>query len=107
MEEVQNLDPNTRGDEDRWFGKIAKVSQSLQPLPQYGRPGFEAAFVLDVFGEDEIGPDRLPSDKYPSDHLSICADLMLLWGLDLNQVEREKERRLEVKKEGAREKQRK
>lgn len=58
---------------------VATISQRLQPLPQYGHPGFEAVAALDIFGDDDLGPDLIPSERYPSDHLSIAADLLLRW----------------------------
>lgn len=58
---------------------VATISQRLQPLPQYGHPGFEAVAALDIFGGDDLGPGLIPSELYPSDHLSIAADLLLRW----------------------------
>ena len=58
---------------------VATISQRLQPLPQYGHPGFEAVAALDIFGDDDLGPGLIPSELYPSDHLSIAADLLLRW----------------------------
>jgi len=58
---------------------VATISQRLQPLPQYGHPGFEAVAALDIFCDDDLGPGLIPSELYPSDPLSIAADLLLRW----------------------------
>jgi nocturnin len=61
------------------LSNVGTLSQKLTPLKQYGRPGFQAVRAIDVFSEEEIGKDFIPSEKYPSDHISIVADLHLLW----------------------------
>lgn len=41
--------------------------------------GIQAVSALDVYSEEDIGEELMPSKDYPSDHLSIVADLQLLW----------------------------
>eukprot|EP01035_Chromulina_nebulosa_P021865 gene21865-28304_t len=59
-------------------GSLLK-SQSILPIKKYGRPGFQAVSALDVFSDEEVGENFNPSATYPSDHISIVADLHLLW----------------------------
>lgn len=68
-----------RSSEDKFFSGVASFSQQLQPLQQYGRPGFRTLAVLDVFREEKLEPQLIPSSFYPSDHIAIAADLELLW----------------------------
>lgn len=65
--------------EKTFLKSVVSLSQKLQPLPQYGNPGFEAIAALDILSDEEIGPSYIPSKDYPSDHLSIVADLQLKW----------------------------
>jgi nocturnin len=58
---------------------VGGLTQQILPLKQYGRPGFQSVQALDVLSDDEVGPNYIPSDTYPSDHISIVADLHLLW----------------------------
>ena len=42
--------------------------------------GIQAVSALDVYySAEDVGEELMPSRKYPSDHLSIAADLQLLW----------------------------
>lgn len=61
------------------LNSVGKLSQRILPLEQYGRPGFQAISVLDVFSDEEIGDKCIPSEEYPSDHISLVADLQMLW----------------------------
>eukprot|EP01039_Chlorochromonas_danica_P003759 gene3759-4108_t len=65
--------------ETRFFTSVASISQQIQPLPEFDKPGFQAVRALDLLSEEEVGPALLPSASYPSDHLAILADLELLW----------------------------
>lgn len=65
--------------ESLFLSNVALWSQQLQPLLEYGHPGFQPVAVLDLYSEDMIGDSLLPSKDYPSDHLAIAADLELLW----------------------------
>ena len=60
--------------------KIQKVTSSV--TKDEGKPfavGIRAISALDLFDEKELEPDYLPSEKYPSDHISIAADLLIVW----------------------------
>jgi hypothetical protein len=46
---------------------------------QYVCAGIQAVSALDVYSTEDVGEELMPSSKYPSDHLSIAADLQLLW----------------------------
>ena len=61
------------------FRSVASLGLQLQPLPQYGTPGFQACAAVDIFSDEEIGLDFLPSARYPSDHIALVADLRLMW----------------------------
>lgn len=76
---IKDITTTLKQSEKQFFSGVASLSQQIQPLPQYGRPGFLPLTVLDLFSEDEIGESLLPSEMYPSDHLAIGADLELLW----------------------------
>lgn len=68
----------SRGTGKEILKKVKTISKQLQS-PTYGRPGMQAVAALDLFSEEEIGPQLMPSSTYPSDHLSIAADLEILW----------------------------
>eukprot|EP00981_Chlorochromonas_danica_P010716 scaffold3345_cov164-Ochromonas_danica.AAC.2 len=57
----------------RFFTSVASISQQIQPLPEFDKPGFQAVRALDLLSEEEVGPALLPSASYPSDHLAITA----------------------------------
>jgi hypothetical protein len=96
--------PPAKGRRSRnpFLSGLASISQQIQPLQQLGRPGLrplhhyiislslveactycllgiQAVAALDVYSEEELGEELIPSKEYPSDHLSIAADLQLLW----------------------------
>ena len=48
-------------------------------LCMYLCTGIQAVSALDVYSAEDVGEELMPSSKYPSDHLSIAADLQLLW----------------------------
>lgn len=60
--------------------KIKEVTASV--TKEEGKPfavGIRAISALDLFDEKELEPDYLPSEEYPSDHISIAADLLIVW----------------------------
>lgn len=61
------------------LSSVGSLSMQILPLKKYGRPGFQAVSALDVFSDNEIGQTLIPSEFYPSDHISLVADLQLLW----------------------------
>ena len=58
---------------------VKTISKKLQTPSQYGNPGLQAVSVLDLLSDEQIGPTLLPNTRYPSDHVSIVADLQVLW----------------------------
>jgi hypothetical protein len=77
---VNSQDHNSSSiSESSFLSSLALISQQFQPLPQFGRPGIQAVSALDLYSEEEIGAELIPSKFYPSDHLSIAADLQVLW----------------------------
>lgn len=66
---------------EKILASVGRFSQRIEPLKlqQYGRPGFQVVQALNVYSEDQIGKDFLPSHMYPSDHISIAADLQILY----------------------------
>mmetsp|Transcript_4094 Transcript_4094/g.5658 ORF Transcript_4094/g.5658 Transcript_4094/m.5658 type:complete len:676 (+) Transcript_4094:3-2030(+) len=65
--------------QDSFLSGVASISQQIQPLQQLGRPGIQAVSALDMYSDEQIGAELMPSRDYPSDHLSIAADLQLMW----------------------------
>jgi len=59
--------------------RVKTISKQLQSSSQYGNPGVQPVKVLDLLSEEQVGPTLLPNAKYPSDHVSIVADLQILW----------------------------
>lgn len=58
---------------------VKTISKKLQTSSQYGNPGLQAVAALDLLSDEQIGPTLLPNTRYPSDHVSIVADLQVLW----------------------------
>ncbi|KAJ1439779.1 Endonuclease/exonuclease/phosphatase [Ochromonadaceae sp. CCMP2298] len=75
----ESLQKSAQSTEASFLKSVASLSQQLQPLQQFGNPGFLAHTALDLFTEEQVGEARLPSAQHPSDHIVICTDLRLVW----------------------------
>lgn len=71
---------STGADRGKELVKTVKtISKKLQTPSQYGNPGLQAVAVLDLPSDKDVGSKLLPNENFPSDHLSLIADLELLW----------------------------
>jgi hypothetical protein len=61
------------------LGKGMQIIKNKTSLSDDAYPGIRAVAALDIFSPEDIGPDLMPSKEYPSDHLSLVADLSLVF----------------------------
>ena len=59
--------------------KVKTAAKRAQTTSRYGNPGMQAVRVVDLMSEAQVGAGLLPNSAYPSDHLSIVADMRLMW----------------------------